>query len=223
MEIIPALIPNNIQELVEGANRIRAFSSRLHLDITDGVFSPAVSWPCGEGQWEELERAEVLPGCDGLSVMVHLMVSDPERIGVLCARAGATSLSAHLETFHDADEFRTITKQWKQAGAQQVGVALLLDTPLSKLTAIAEDIQFVQIMSIARVGFQKQPFDSVALERIREVRTQFPTLPIVVDGGVSTENARALREAGATILIVGSALMSASNPQDAYSALVSAL
>lgn len=216
MELLPAFIPNNKAALESNAQLVCGFSSLVHLDVTDGVFDPAVSWPCGEGQWEELEKAERIPGCEDLEVMVHLMVSDPERIGVLFARAGATRISAHLESFQDADEFRRVVGQWKQVGVQKVGVVLLLDTPLTRFDPVADSVDFVQLMSIAHVGFQKQSFEEGVFDRIRTLHAKYPLLPIAIDGGVSKENIRALQDAGATIFIVGSAIMSAPNPQDAY-------
>ena len=223
MDIIPALIPNNLAELVVGAERVSEYSPKLHLDVNDGVFDPAVSWPCGEGQWEELENAVTIPGCETLEVNVHLMVSDPERIGVLFARAGAYALSAHSESFSDVDEARRVFAEWKQAGVKKVGLVLLMDTPLSKVMPLKDDIDFVQVMSIARVGFQKQPFDTHVLNRIRELRSLVPHLPVAVDGGVSKETIQSVVHAGAQMLIVGSAIVGTQNPQQEYEELSKAV
>lgn len=216
MDIIPALIPNNLAELTVGAERISEYAPKLHLDVNDGVFDPAVSWPCGAGQWEELEHMTTLPGCEALEVMVHLMVSDPERIGVLFARAGAYSLSVHLESFHESEDARAVFQVWKEAGIKKIGLVLLMDTPLTKLLPLKDDIDFVQLMSIAHVGFQKQPFEERILPRIKEVHQLVPQLPIAVDGGVSKHNIQALAQEGATIGIVGSAIVGAPNPQHEY-------
>jgi ribulose-phosphate 3-epimerase len=94
-----------------------------------------------------------------------------------------------------------------------------MDTPLSKLYSLIDDIQFVQVMSIARVGFQRQHFEESVLSRIAELRARAPHLDIAVDGGVSIQNIHALKVSGATQFIVGSALMNAQDPKKEYEML----
>ena len=223
-EIIPAAIPHDHAELEKYANTIRGFADRFHLDVNDGVFDPAVSWPCGEGQFAELEQAagdHRLPFSDVLRYEVHLMVSDPQRLGEFFARAGAVCVIAHVEAFPDENEARRTFQAWRASGAHEIGIALLLDTPLSKIDALASDVDIVHTMSIARVGFQKQAFEEKVIERIRRIHAQYSKLIIADDGGVSEGNVTALVEAGVTRLVVGSAIIEAPDPEAAYRGLLS--
>jgi ribulose-phosphate 3-epimerase len=220
-EIAPAWIPADLHELQKQTAAIGFFANRFHLDVNDGVFVPAISWPCGEGQWEELERmaeTRALPHLDTIRYDVHLMAADPGRMGSLFARAGASCIIGHIEAFADEEEVRATLAEWRASGAVEVGLTLLLDTPLSKLDAVADAIDVVQVMSIAKVGFQKQAFQERAIERVREIHARWPSVAIVVDGGVSNANVQALVNAGATRLVMGSAIMTASSPSDAYHA-----
>lgn len=224
IEIIPARIPETYAELTKTAGVVAGFTNRFHLDVNDGVFVPAVSWPCGQGQWEELEHAAQthrLPHLDTLLYEVHLMVADPERIGELFARAGASCVIAHIEAFENIEAARHALQAWRAAGCREVGLTILLDTSLSKIESLVSDISVLQVMSIAHVGFQKQSFQEQSIDRVREIHERYPDLRISVDGGVSHANVAQLSSAGATRLVVGSAIMSTAHPEESYAQLMS--
>ncbi len=90
------------------------------------------------------------------------------------------------------------------------------EQPTQEVIWIAEHIlkeaDFVQCMGILNIGNQGEPFDEQVLEKIKELKTRFEGLPIAVDGGVSLENAKALIDAGATRLVVGSAIWKSGDP-----------
>jgi ribulose-phosphate 3-epimerase len=159
---------------------------------------------------------EQLPHIDALRYDVHLMAADPIRMGELCARAGAYSIVAQTEAFNGEQDARVALDLWRHAGAREVGVSVLLDTPLSKIAPLADTIDIIQVMSIAQIGFQKQAFETRAVEHVRELHTRWPSVPIIVDGGVTEHNARTLVDAGASRLVMGSAIMTAASPHDAY-------
>jgi ribulose-phosphate 3-epimerase len=92
------------------------------------------------------------------------------------------------------------------ATAVDVALAIHLDTPIEKLETVADLGSTIQCMGIAHIGMQGQPADERVYERVREVKRLYPNHVISVDGGVRKENARALVEAGAGRLVVGSAL-----------------
>jgi len=75
-------------------------------------------------------------------------------------------------------------------------------------------VSSVQVMSIARVGYQGEKFDERALVRISELRELYPDVTIAVDGGVSSENLKSLFDAGANSFNIGSAIMKSKNPED---------
>ncbi len=103
------------------------------------------------------------------------------------------------------------------AGRVPLGAATALDTPREQLTDIAGDIEVIQLMgwNFKELGFQGRPFDERAIDAVGELRQTYPKHIISVDGGVSLENAPALLRAGATRLVVGSAIFGSGNPRQA--------
>ena len=100
----------------------------------------------------------------------------------------------------------------------------MLDTPLDVRTPLIESgtIDVVQVMSIARIGYQGEAFDDRALMRIRTLKTRYPHVMISVDGGINEETIGECVFAGADVCSVGSVLAGAENPQEAYDALMHA-
>lgn len=224
----PHILPTNTcpPDLVELEKRTAAvldFAPEIQLDACDGVFAPVTSWPYLEGQWQALEamaeKGETLPHADRVLYEAHLMVQEPRAIGTLFARVGCTRILPHIETLTGREATAVLFDEWRAAGAKEVGVSLLLDTPLSALEPYADMCDAVQLMSIAKVGAQGQPFDESIFSRIEELRTMYPDMMVAVDGGVAESNVEALTRAGANRLCVGSAISKASDPAAAYASI----
>ncbi len=221
IEIIPTnTCPSTLAELAIVSESIAAYAPWVQLDVSDGSFTPVISWPYADGQWTELERmaarGETLPHADRLSYEAHLMVDDPVRPGELLARIGCARIIAHRESFTDAKAVREAYAIWKSAGASEVGCALMIETPLDKIASLVSESNVVQLMSIACLGAQGAAYDVRVLERIAALHTEYPNLCIEVDGGVSMEHIAALVRAGARRFGVGSAIAKADNPSIAY-------
>ncbi|MBX4211051.1 ribulose-phosphate 3-epimerase, partial [Candidatus Parcubacteria bacterium] len=93
----------------------------------------------------------------------------------------------------------------------ELGVAINPDTPNEKIAPYIKDVDFVQCMGIAKIGFQSQPFDTRVLDKIRSLRLAYPDLIISVDGGVSLETAPKLVEAGCNRLVSGSVIFNSTH------------
>ena len=91
----------------------------------------------------------------------------------------------------------------------EVGLAINPDTSLSEIEIYMDNVDFVQCMGIANIGYQGEPFDERALLHVNALRVRYPNMPIAVDGGVSMETAHDLIAAGATRLVSGSAVFGA--------------
>jgi ribulose-phosphate 3-epimerase len=227
VDIIPTnTCPSDLTELAQRTASLAAFASQVQLDICDGVFAPTISWPYHEGQWDELESMAAarrpLPLGGTVRYEAHLMVQDPLRIGELLARMGCPRILAHVEAFADASATRDACAVWKAAGASEVGIALLIDTPLSALDPLVQDVDEVLLMAIPTIGAQGAPFDERVFARIAQVRARHPDLLVAIDGGVSLTNIAGLSAAGVSRFGVGSAISKALDPSSAYAALVSA-
>jgi ribulose-phosphate 3-epimerase len=226
IEIIPTnTCPPDLAELTERSKLFSEFSTHVQLDIGDGAFVPARSWPYLPDQSAELDvlirDAQGLPYSDILTYEVHIMAEEPREIGVRFARAKVRRIIGHVEAFADSEEVRTALSAWRSAGAGEVGLALLLDTPLPVIAPLLPACDVVQLMSIARLGYQGAKFEPQIYERIKEVRTAHPDMVIEIDGGVSESNIAKLVSAGATRFGVGSAITKAENPKTAYEHLKS--
>lgn len=216
-------MPDTLAELEQQAETVSAFTDAAQIDVMDGVFVPPMSWPYTEGGWHELEALSQpnrgLPHANTLHYVAHLMVDEPEELGVLLVRSGVRRVIGHIETMGHTNDARRILQMWRSIGAE-TGISLLLDTPLSDIVDVIPEVNVVQVMSIAEIGYQGHAFDERAYTRIRELRKAYPKLTISVDGGVSRENAAALVKVGANRLNVGSAIMKSDNPKKAYQDLL---
>ena len=222
IEIIPTnTCPIDLLELSRRSEAFAEYATCVQLDIADGAFVPATSWPYGEGQMHELRAlaGEGLPYADNLSYEIHIMAEEPKDIGVAFAQAGAARIIGHVESFSDSEEARSALSAWRVSSAREVGLALLLDTPLPVIEPLLQACDFVQVMSIAQLGYQGAQFEPRVFDRIGEIRATYPNLIVEIDGGVSEKNIAELARAGATRFGVGSAISKAADPKAAYEML----
>jgi len=213
VEIIPTCVPRNPRELTMSVQKIRSFSHTIHLDIDDGIFTPALTWPyTAPGNFSDV----TLQPFAGMDVHVHLMVKSPRDIGVAFSRAGAASVFGHIESFGSTHEVEETLEVWRKSGALEVGLVILIDTPLEVLRPVIQFCDVVQVMSIASIGLQGASFDPRAIERIAELHSRYPEHIIMADGGVSEENISKLMSAGAVRFGIGTAIMKEPDPAVAY-------
>ncbi|MDO8514754.1 MAG: hypothetical protein Q7S50_04375 [bacterium] len=217
IEIIPTYVPRDEEDLAAGAERIRSFTTAIHIDVDDGLFAPHITWPyVKQGEF----RAFGLGAVRGLSADVHLMIEEPRELGIAFAHAGAVRIMGHAEAFADTNEAHGALNAWRQAGAKEVGLGLLLPTPFEVIAPLVPACDVVHLMSIATIGTQGIPYDPSAPARIAQFHMQFPEVKISVDGGVAESNIADLVRAGATRFGIGSAISKAPDPKAAYEKLM---
>lgn len=208
IEIIPTCVPQSLEDSVQIAERVSAFSPALHIDVNDGIFAMPQTWP------HDLTQPTMLPP---IETHVHAMVQDVTAYGAFFAHAGVHTLIVHGECMPSRDDIDT----WKRAGITECGTAFLLGTPIEhvieQIAVLRPDI--VLLMSVATIGAQGAPFDERIYDRIRAVRAAYPDSVIAVDGGVSERNIIQLIESGATRLYVGAAIMRTDDPAASYAHL----
>ena len=182
----------------------------FHLDIMDGVFVPNISYgmPLVKAIRSQAEKP----------LDVHLMIVQPERYVERFKEMGADILTVHWEACTHLH--RTIY-QIKNAD-MLAGVALNPHTPVAGLEDVINDVDMVLIMSV-NPGFGGQRFIERSLHRIAELKAMIKRNKseclIEVDGGVDLSNAQALVDAGADVLVAGSAIFSKENPKEIISQL----
>lgn len=214
-QVIPTVVPENYDDL-ERFLRTTTYATEVHIDVADGVFASHVTWPLNDMSGEALRACAALVRESSLHIGVHLMTASPLEHGILCAQTGCKTVMGHTEAFTDDEEARAALAAWKGAGAERVGLALRIDTPLSRFWPLMERCDFVHLMSISEIGAQGFPYDDQVLHRIEEVHAHAPDILVEVDGGISEANIEDVVRAGANKICVGSALSKSDAPAQMY-------
>ena len=136
------------------------------------------------------------------------MVSNVAENFDIYLKLGPRRVVFHLEAFADLDQLQEFLEGIDPyvRDVTEIGVAIGTNTDVEKVFKIVNSVDFVQCMGIENIGFQGQEFDERVLEQIQKLRAEFPDLVISVDGSVTLKTAPKLIEAGATRLVVGSAI-----------------
>jgi len=204
--IAPSILASdfaNLQKEVEMINTSQA--DWIHVDIMDGVFVPNISM--GLPVVEAVKRHAKKP------LDVHLMIVQPEKYVEAFHKAGADTISVHIEA---CPHLHRNIQQIKALGCK-AGVAVNPHTPVSSLYDLIQDIDMVCLMSV-NPGFGGQKFIERTYDKIKELKAliksrQSKTL-IEIDGGVNQQNAKLLMDAGADVLVTGNFVFSSSNPKE---------
>lgn len=171
----------------------------VHIDVMDGMFVPSISFG--------LPVIKSIRGCTERIFDVHLMIEDPDRYIDAFAEAGADLITVHAEACKHLD--RTITAI-KEKGLL-AGVALNPATPLSDIEWILPKVDMVLIMSV-NPGFGGQSLIPYTIDKIRELKKMIDKkglkTDIEVDGGINHDNVAEVMDAGANIIVAGSAVFS---------------
>jgi ribulose-phosphate 3-epimerase len=222
VEVIPAILPENIEEIREKMSLVNGLVNIVQVDVCDGKFVSNTTWPYkndNEGSFEKIiGEEEGFPFWDSLDFEVDLMVKNPEEVVEEWINAGAKRLVLHVESSDNIyGLIKKLRDEYGYSGDNpfDIDIGLSLDVKTSNeaiyefLNPQADGkslINFVQFMGIDRVGFQGESFDETVLNKIKEMRNNFPSITISVDGGVNLNNAYEIVEAGANRLISGSAI-----------------
>lgn len=206
IEIIPAIMPKSYEDLGEKMGLFAGVVPLVQLDIMDGKFVSARTWPYYPGD-QHFERIitedEGMPEWEFIDFEVDLMIENPEEAVTKWVSAGARRVIVHIESMTDFEAIRNSVPQ----DLVELGLALNTTTPFESIESYMEDIDFVQCMGIEKIGFQGEAFDKRVLEQVRTIRSRYPGMPISIDGSVNFETARMLVDAGATRLVSGSTIL----------------
>lgn len=212
--IAPSMLAADFLHLEKDVQLVNDYADIFHLDVMDGTFVPNISY--GFPVVEAIARSAEKP------MDVHLMIVNPDKYVERFAALGVEMISFHLEavspdgTDAQEEEVDRILAHIRACGAK-AGLVVNPDIPVERLFPHLENCDFVLIMSVF-AGFGGQSFIEETYGRIRSVKAEIIrqglNVSVEVDGGVGPKNAKALAEAGASILVAGSAVFKASDPQE---------
>jgi ribulose-phosphate 3-epimerase len=208
VEIEPSLYAADFSRLGVQLEALNGAGARIfHFDVGDGHFIPEITiGPVVLASISPLVRGW------GARLDCHLMVAEPERHFEAIAKAGGDSVTFHVEV---VDEPARAIAAARKLGLG-VGIAFNPETAVEEAVSAAEGVDLVLCMSI-HPGYSGQAFMPDALERLAALRERLPAnTRIQVDGGINGDTARAAREAGADLLVAGSATFWKDDPAAAY-------
>jgi ribulose-phosphate 3-epimerase len=209
-EVIPAIMPDSYEDMLSKADAVLGSVSWVQIDVMDGFFVPSTSWPYdAEGLvsfHDMVKNGEKLPYLDELSYEIDLMVEHPEDEVARWSSFGAKRFLVHFESLESIDALEHIILNYRKVGESEVGIALGVETPIDSITPILQEIDCVQLMGIAKIGYQRQEFDKRVIDNIQRLREVYKDGIISVDGGVSFETAPQLLAAGVDRLVSGSTI-----------------
>lgn len=215
VEVEPSLYAADFSRLGEQVEILLNCGARIfHFDIGDGHFVD----PITVGPVVLQSIAPLIHRNEG-ALDCHLMVDDPEHHFDLIKQAGGDSVTFHFEA---VDDLQAMAAKARERGFQ-VGLAFNPETSVEEVVPVAEGFDLVLCMSI-HPGYSGQEFMPQAFDRIRALRAQLPpSTHVQVDGGITRDNIRSVYDAGADLLVCGTAIFGMEDLPRAYRRLVQEL
>jgi ribulose-phosphate 3-epimerase len=211
-EIAPSILSADFTRLADEIAAVETGGAKvLHVDVMDGHFVPNIT--IGLPVVKSLRKATEL------TIDTHLMIEEPSRYAVQFVEAGADMVSVHVEA--DVHLQRTLVAI-REAGAK-AGIAINPGTPLSALEEALPYADFVLLMSV-NPGFGGQSFIPTSLDKLRRLKKMIEdrglSTKIEIDGGIDSGNISEIVEAGAEIIVAGSAVYGGGKPAEAVKELI---
>jgi ribulose-phosphate 3-epimerase len=213
--IAPSILSADFGRLRSQVGEVLGAGARvIHVDVMDGHFVPQITF----GAVAVAAIADAVHDAGGI-IDVHMMVDRPENHIADIAKAGADSITIHVE----ATPHVHYTLQAIRAAGCTAGAALCPATPAEMLTDVAGEVLDLALCMSVNPGWGGQSFIGNSLDKLHRLRRMLPDeVGVQVDGGVNDDTAGAVVRAGANLLVAGSAVFGSDDPAATYVALAEA-
>lgn len=203
LRITPSILNADHSNLNAEIAKVAKDSDLIHLDIMDNLFVPNLTWDFAAAE-------KIIAECP-IPVDAHLMINDVDRIALDYARAGAGSVTIHIEA---AENPVQTLKSLRKLGSR-AGMALKPGTEIELYEDLLDEIDMLLIMTV-EPGFGGQKFMANMMDKVRRSKALIGDRPIwiQVDGGVSLDTIAIAREAGADTFVAGSAVFNSPEPAE---------
>jgi ribulose-phosphate 3-epimerase len=203
-----ARLGSQVQEVLSAGARV------IHVDVMDGHFVPPITF----GAVIVAALADLVHEAGGI-IDVHMMVERPERHVQEIAKAGADSITIHVEA---TPHVHYTLSDIREAGCS-ASAAICPATPIQTLDDVAADMLDMALCMTVNPGWGAQSFIPHSLDKVARLRAALPdTVGLEVDGGIHEETASPIVQAGANVLVAGSAVFNSEDPGETYSRIAAA-